>query len=331
MKKYLTQLLLFSLPVLIAAAFIIWMDFFKIFGFQDYYADQKVGINRGVVTTTTYNHFREEENFNSFIFGSSRSQAYKCKNWARYLDDKSRPFHFDAAGETVWGVAKKIEYIDGLGDTIRNALLIMDRALLRLTYPREGLMYIPMPCISKFSKLKYYYAFLNASLNIKFLIAYLDYSIFKKPRGYMGNYIRSYEYDDTADKINCDIWLGWDKEIETDSLGYYDKLIRKGVFYERPPEETKECNVKPGEIAQLKTIKKIFDKHHTNYKIVLSPVYDQVPVESDQVKLLEDIFGQENIYNFSGKNKFTEPVYNYYEASHYRPHVANEILEIVYQ
>jgi len=78
-------------------------------------------------------------------------------------------------------------------------------------------------------------------------------------------------------------------------------------------------------------IKNIFEKHNTKYQIIISPVYDQVPLEKQQIEQLELIFGEKHIYNFSGKNQFTESIHNFYETSHYRPHVANEILRIVYQ
>ena len=92
-----------------------------------------------------------------------------------------------------------------------------------------------------------------------------------------------------------------------------------------PPPLTAE------EKKQLLAIKKIFEKHNTRYKVVISPIYNQVPMEKEQIELLEQIFGKEYIYNFSGKNQFTEPLHNFYETSHYRPHVANEIMKKIYQ
>jgi len=41
--------------------------------------------------------------------------------------------------------------------------------------------------------------------------------------------------------------------------------------------------------------------------------------------------GKKNVYDFSGKNKLTTPIGNYYETSHYRPHVANKIMELIYR
>jgi len=330
MKTFLKRLVIFTLPSILIVIAVVSIDFFKIFGFQDYYSSQKVVINREMVTTTTYNHFRDKEKFDAFIFGSSRSQAFKCEHWKSYLENNAKPFHFDASGEGIWGISKKIEYIDELGDTIKNALVVIDRKALRITHPVEGHLFVAMPCVSKSSETEYYSEFIKASLNIRFLSAYLDYSIFETHREYMGSYMTRKKQDHVVNIKNCDIWYGWDKEIEMDSLNYYKDRIDKGAFYNRPKSELIKCEVTPEEIAQLHSIKTIFDKHNTNFKIVISPVYDQIPMEKEQIAILEQVFGRENIYNFSGKNKFTEPIHNYYESSHYRPHVAHEIMDIIY-
>lgn len=330
MRRFLRKVVLFSLPVILLILIVIAFDFFKVIGFQDYYIDQTVVLNREMVTTSTYNQYREQENFNSFIFGSSRSQAFKCEQWMTYLEKDAKPFHFDASGEGIWGVAKKIEYIDRFGDSIKNALVIIDRSLLGRTGPQEGHLFISMPSVSNSSKVKYYATFLGASLNPKFLVAYLDFSLFKTNRNYMESYIQQKKYDFRVNKINGDIWYGYDKEIEDDSLGYYHDLIERGVFYSRPVKHVSKLKVTEEEITLLERIKAVFDKHKTKYKIVISPLYDQVPMESTQIELLEGIFEKKTIYDFSGENEFTENIHNYYETSHYRPHVANKIMELIY-
>ncbi len=330
MRKFLNRIFIFLIPSLIFVIAVIWLDFFKIFGFQDYYAKQNVSLNRGMITTSTFNHYRQKDKFDAFIFGSSRSQAFKCGHWVPYLEDDVNPFHFDAAGEGIWDISKKVEYIDDLGDTIKYALVILDRTLLQITYPRTGHLYIAMPSVSKSSTTDYYAAFFNAAFNPKFLLAYFDYAIFKTHRDYMGNLIKRNKHDYVVNSKTCDIWYGWDKEIELDSMDYYKKRRDQGVFYDRPTKNKFECPITPEESEQLKSISEIFKKHKTKYKIVISPIYDQIPLEKEQLTLLASLFGEENIYNFSGKNQFTDSIYNYYETSHYRPLLANKILSIIY-
>lgn len=331
MKKLITKLLLFLSPIAIIVFSLAYFDFFQVFGFPEYHLDQRTAVNRGMMTTKTYLHFREDEKYDSFLFGSSRSHAFKCKNWQTHLPKGSKPLHFDASAEGVWGILKKMEFIDEKGDLIKNALVILDRHGLNETRPRDGVLFITMPEVSKGSYAKYYSEFLKASLYPKFLLAYFDYSIFKKHRKYMGHFINNRKYEFIMDRKNADIWYGYDREIEEDSLGYYNALIEQDVFYKRPKPNNRQLLVTDLEIEQLKSMKKIFNKHKTDYRIVLSPIYDQTPVEQDQIDLLNEIFGKDKVFNFSGKNEFTDPIHNYYETSHFRPHVADEIMNIIYQ
>lgn len=331
MNKFIIKLSFFVIPLLLIIFFFIYIDTFKLFGTYDsYYKDNIVTLNRGLVTERTYTNNREKTKYNSFIFGSSLSLAFKCQEWEKYLSPRDALFHFDGSGDGVYSVLKKAQYIDEFGDSIKNALIIVDREFLRSTANGEGHIYILTPEISKESKLKFYLTFLKAQIFFKFLVAYVDYSIFKIQRDYMDRLILTGEGPSRINDLNCDLWYKYDIQIKNDSLGYYNHLISKGVFYNRPKNDESLCEITDLEIMQLKSIKEIFDRHNTSYKIVISPMYDMINLENEQIELLYDIFGKKNVFDFSGNNKFTSPISNYYEADHFRPHVANEILDIIY-
>jgi hypothetical protein len=42
------------------------------------------------------------------------------------------------------------------------------------------------------------------------------------------------------------------------------------------------------------------------------------------------ILGNEHIYDFSGVNGFTNSMYNFFEPEHYRPHIANALMDAAY-
>ncbi|MFT5858516.1 MAG: hypothetical protein ACI865_000604 [Flavobacteriaceae bacterium] len=331
MKRFVRKILFFFLPLAMIVAVVIGIDFFKIFGFQDYYEGNTIGLNREMVCTTTYNEYHKQEKFDSFIFGSSRSQAFKCKEWAQYINDDAVPFHFDASGEGVWGISMKMNYVVECGGTIENAIIVLDRETLITTKARKGHLFVPMPCVSKASNYDYYLTYIKASLDGEFLLAYSDYSMFGEHKEYMGHLIRKTKYDHKPNRINCDLWYGYDDHIRDDSLGYYKALIEDETFYDRPVVEFLKCDITQEEIDQLQTIKRILKKFKTNYKIVISPVYDQIPLENKQLKLLHEIFGKENVYDYSGINTMTNEISNYYEASHYRVHIADGILKEMYR
>jgi hypothetical protein len=85
--------------------------------------------------------------------------------------------------------------------------------------------------------------------------------------------------------------------------------------------------------TQKKMLAEIFAKFQndkTNYKIIINPLYDQEKLNSEDLIILNKIFGKENVFDFSGRNEITNDFYNYYELSHYRPHVAKMIMDIIY-
>ena len=74
----------------------------------------------------------------------------------------------------------------------------------------------------------------------------------------------------------------------------------------------------------------MFKRHNTCYRVVVSPLYDQIKMNPEDVKALGEIFGAENVFDFSGVSEFTSDYRNYYDDSHYRPNVAREVLNIAY-
>ena len=337
MNFFLYRVFRFLLPLCIFFGVLIisliYLDPFKVFGSYQDYNDTFISLNRNVVTTRTYQANREKENFDSFIFGSSRSQAFKVQNWQKYLSKTASAFHFDASSEGIYGITTKIKYIDKQGDSIKNALLILDSDILQKNRDNSGHLFVSVPEVVGSSSFSFYFTYIKSSLNLRFLLAYLDYSLFKTYRAsYMGFLIREAKYPHIANNKNGDIWYGYDTHIAKDSVGYYNERIASGTFYKRQEnisQDTKST-VTDKEKELLQAIKDIFDKHNTDYKIVIAPLYDQIPLEKAQLEILENTFGKENIYNFSGKNELTEPITNFYEKSHFRPHVADTMLRFIY-
>jgi hypothetical protein len=68
---------------------------------------------------------------------------------------------------------------------------------------------------------------------------------------------------------------------------------------------------------------------NVNYKIILSPLFEQLKWHPNDFNLLKNLFGS-NLVDYSGINYFTNNKLNYYESSHFRPIVGNEILQQMY-
>ena len=331
MRFFVLKLLVFLSPFLLVISLGIIMDPFKVFFYhEEFYEGNFVALNREMVCLKLFERNNNEQHYNSFILGNSRSQAFKVADWLNYLPPNSVGFHFDASGEGLYGICNKLEFIDQCGNNIDNVLIVLDDNIMDSTENRKGYLFISPPELSGESVVDYYLEFIKANLNPRFLIGYLDYSLFGIYRKYMSNLFNKSEYYHISNNITGDLFYGYDKMIQNDEKAYYDRLIEEGVFYAREKVSNIKHQVTNEELILLQKIHDILATHQTDYRIVISPLYDQIPFTAERMQNLKNIFDEDKIFDFSGVNEFTESIYNYYEDSHYRPHVARRILEIIY-
>lgn len=104
MKQYLSDTLLFLLPIFLYAALgislFLLLDPFRVVRHYSNYSYPVATLNREFIATETYLKNYNKYHYNSFIFGSSRSNAFKPSTWKNYLQPNDSPFSFDASGET---------------------------------------------------------------------------------------------------------------------------------------------------------------------------------------------------------------------------------------
>lgn len=329
MKYFLQTLAGFTLfllvPILLLLAAYFYDDPFKV---VYKYADNsllELATNRDYVSTELFLQNRERHAYDSFVFGSSRTYGLNIESWRSYLPVGSSPFMFDASSESMYGMHKKIRYLDSVGSPISNAIIMVCRdCSFERSSNHKGHLFIKHPCISGESRLLFQKEFVAAFLNP---VVFGQYYWYRATGNQEFNIIRKIA---EVDSITNNHALAYrERAIADDSQAYYSKL--GDVFYERRGE-TVDANLRVKDIhmAMMCDIKRIFDKHHTHYKIVVNPSYDQVKINSEDLSCLQTIFGKEFVYDFTGKNNLTESKTKYYEDQHYRPMVGDSILRKVY-
>lgn len=337
MKRFIKQLLVFcSIGTLYIFLVIIvnLKDPFKVYGNYDtYYENSVVELNREYVCLQLFKKNNKKKAINSFIFGSSRSLAYKIPDWEKYLDEKANGFHFDATGEGIYGIYNKLNYLKKNNVEIKNALIILDYNVLKTVENRKGHLSISPPELSEEDSFSYYKEFIFATANWNFMLEFLNYDFFNKAAGCNRFIVPPNEFSNRSDNETADFYYGTDKRIALNEKGYYKEQLKKEVFYDRSKIKTviEEEPISIKEKKLLKGITEILKSEKTNYKIVISPLYDQKKMSFSRLDLLKKLFGANNVYDFSGKNNFTNSIYNYYETSHYRTNVAIAIMDIIYE
>lgn len=333
MKQFLTRIAFFSLfgivPLLILLASYIYFDPFKVLRDYDDYSYPFISPDRDYVSTEQYIKNNEKFHYNSFIFGSSRTLAYRPKSWKKHLSATANPFMFDASVESIYGIYIKLKYLDSLHKKIDNALIIFCRdATFSKTENEKGHLFIKHPATTGESNLDFQLAFFKSYLSPLFFLNFHRYIYTKKFSPSMVGYIenRKIRYDKITNELNI---IDQEDEITKTPVEYYIK--RKDVFYSRKGEQIDSIQqIQVKQLYMLKEIKRILKKNKTNYRIVMSPLYEQTKFNPKDVSILKNLFG-DHIYDFTGKNEITEHKTNYYENSHYRPVIGDSILNIIYK
>ena len=330
MKRFIIFCISLSLPLVIMVVYYIMEDPYKvIWHYDNYYSsDNVITLNRGYVSTMHYINHHEKYGFDSFIFGSSRSIVYHEEEWKKYIPKYSRCFHFDFFTGSVGDLYGEIKCIDKNG-TLRNALIILDSEMLSVTENYGVLNSLPPVLKDGKNKLSFHNTYIWPFYKFGFFKAYIDYKIHKNFKPYMISYLtdpkRSMGYNPANNELDTD------KTEEKISNGiYYNAETIKGFKNAQFPGKVSNFALNQERKEMLREIKSIFDTQKTDYRIVISPLYDQVKTNPADLQYLYDVFGEDFVFDFSGPNKWNSDYHNYYEPSHYRPCVANELMRIVY-
>lgn len=338
MQKFLRNIIRFALlPVCILVFLLIVyciLDPFKVLYKYDNFFDKNssgtIGLNKDYVSTENFTSHYKSANYNSFIFGNSRSFNYKISDWQIYLEGKNNCYHFDAANETLFGIEKKIRLLNRLNIPIENALLVLDRFTLQTDQSRPGHLFIISPrLVDNSNFLEFHWTHFRTFLSPVFLYAFTDFKLSGQVKPYMQqNFLINstrFSYDPVSNEITMP---------ETDSLirsgNFYTPEILN-YFYKRDSLE----KISPPVIFEnqkklLHQINDVLISKRTTVKLIISPLYDQERLNPADLIFLQNVFGKENVYDFSGINPITSDYRNYYESSHYRSETAAELMQMIY-
>jgi len=323
--------LVYLLPVIAYFLLIYGLDPLKCFrSYSDYYHNSFVSPNRENVCLNLFENSDSSVYINSFILGNSCSHAYKTSYWMKFLPLGSKPFHLDGYRETTLGILKKLEYLEKRGNKINNVLLIIDRSIFSKRF--KSYMYAMPKKLDKDSS-DFYLEHFKALTSVKFMASYLYYSAFHRNLSFMEEYHFSTSQP-ISDNRTGDLNYLADLEAEKDSKKYFDKLQNEAwTKREKVMDITGNDSYEgldANNIKLLNEIKDIFKRNNSNYKIVINPLYDEKKVAKEDLSIMENIFGKNNIADFSGVNEITEDFRNFYDGIHYRPKVAEKIMNTVY-
>ncbi|MBP3764084.1 MAG: hypothetical protein J6I49_09465 [Bacteroidales bacterium] len=323
------SLLAFAVPTLALGLYYLASDPFKVvWPHEAYYPEWGWGgvtLNHDHVSSRLFRQNNGRRHYDAFIFGNSRSRAFRTEAWRRHIGDAAECFHFDAHGESLYGLHKKVLYAATHSD-MHHALLVLDHSLLEGCKARtDNHLFFVSPVTDGHALL---FHFRNAVdfCDPQFLVEYTAWWL-TGYHSWMKNIAPPIDqhYVDSTNEFSHPIDNGQMTEAE-----FYD-AERMQLFYDRPAtERTSEPVIGECQRRLLGEVAQTLKAEGCNIKVIVNPLYDQVRLHPDDMEALRQLFG-DCVYDYSGINALTSDVHNYYETSHYRPHVAERILEEVYK
>ncbi len=328
---FLRRILLFSVPLWVLVALYVMLDpFMVVWSYDDYYERKGLHptLDMDYVSCENYVHRNATTHYSAFIMGNSRSQFWRVSDWTKHLDDGAVAYHYYGNGETLYRLTRHLQFIHQYGGAIKHVLMVVDRELLQKAEPETTGHLGLMPPRIEGRLLTFHIENLLSFLKPEFLVGYLDYAVFGKERPYMTErflFEKPVHYDPVTNEV-------------LEFLA--DEAIANGTYYtperirrfdgKQFPDSVSPSVLQEQHVALLRQIKDIFSQHATDYRIVVSPLYDQIRLNRQDYQTLCRIFGKEHIYDFSGPNSWNKDYHLYYEESHYLPVVANAMMDSIY-
>jgi hypothetical protein len=322
------KLLMLGLPLLLILAIYVADDPFRVIRrpeFGNYYDDQVYELNRDYASTEMFFSRHPTTKYDTFIFGSSRSFSYYCDDLQSYLPG-SRPFHYPAASENLYGIYCKIKKLDESGVDLKNVLIVIDGWAMADLTSRTDHLHILHPRVSGDGWFNFQLAFVKAFLSRQFLFYYLDYRIWGQMRPWMREIFIEKGRVRIGPATNDFYFEREERQLREDEDAFYERRRHLFDAADSPRPRSAEPVLKADHEWYLREIEAIFRRHRTNFRIVISPLYDQPELHPKDCEILERIFGKSNVCNFSGVREITENRRNYYDPGHYRPSIARMIM-----
>lgn len=333
MKRFVLLALLALLPALLLVALYVVRDPFhvvKSYKGQIYQPGDTVAltINWGYVTIESYKYFDPEGHFDSFIFGSSLSGYYRIQDWQRQLPSDSRPFHFNASRETLYGILNKLKYLRSRGVRIKNALLIIEDEMLMRRPLDEDVLFVQHPQTApEVSWWKFHQLYFNAYRQPE-LVAYLLCPGPMTSR-VLDKGFATTDITNRIEPINEGYYRLADSLIATNPSAFYtpDHIAN----YTRPVKEMPcQDKITSPVAAVLNAISTILRNQDADYQIIIPPHYGYEAISSSDLYQMELIFGPDRVHDYSHDPILGTDLHYYYDEGHLVARECGRLIDSAY-
>ena len=273
-----------------------------------------------------------EQEYDSYIFASSRGGGINSYHWLKYLPEGSKQFLFQAWSETITGIDQKVSYIDEHQYNLHNALVLIDipGTFSKTQLPTQALS-IKDP---RFSRQP---GWLHQSV--------LFFDFLQKPSEWV-RAVRKH-FHPRRPFIGFDVVSNdWDKSNrdldvncipQKDSLRNLSHTARAAFFknYVDNPHAVipaPESVIDDSMIWTMNHIRDVFRRHDTDYRIVITPgyCYQYPAISFRDLEIIRSVFGTDNVFDFSERTDMTSDYNSFSDPNHFGLRIGWQMIEEIY-
>ena len=266
--------------------------------------------NAGWVAMKNLEQYGDSVRPDSFIFGSSMSQNFHARDWAQYLPANASVYHMDQSMETLEGIADKVEWLAEQGYQVKNALIIIEEAMLHRDPQDNDFLFARPPRGTK--------------EEVAFQLT--AFQLFKEPEFLMwaatGGYLegvtearRTFLTTDlpTRDPSrNESRYTTFDSLIAVNPDTYFTTERLRRIEYNEdltPPQPA----INERRLAELKRLARLLKRENTSATVIIVPRYHRRPVMPADLMALRAVLGDTIIHNYSGDLTLVNDPRAYYD------------------
>lgn len=288
--------------------------------------------NRDYLSSELYILNSAEREYDSFIFGSSRGCGINTYHWLKYLPEGSKQFLFQAWSETITGIDQKVTFIDEQHDTLKNAIVLVDIPG-SFVHPQLSTKALSI----KDPRFSHQPRWIYQSI--------LFFNFVQKPSQWIRaikERIHPHKIFASFDVVSND-WNSSNRDVDfecapaKDSLGNLS-LTAKAAFYNDYINNSQAVIpfskplINNSMLKVMNHIHEVFLRHKTDYRIIITPGYyfKYPPISSQDLSIIQSVFGEENVYDFSGRIDMTSDYNSFADPNHFGLCLGWKMIEEIY-
>ena len=330
----LCKTLALAMPFLfLLGSFVVVDPFMIIKDYKDYdHPRANFGLqNLGYISWLKFKKNNPSKHYDSFILGASCTLTYQSEYWKEYIN--GRVFRLPSNDENLYEIVNLLEALEKQPhQKIRNILIVSEPRLLAIDEETKGIMHTFPREVSGRSMFSLGTDYIKGFFSMPFNYSYMKYVVSRMIGRKTGDSAENNQgIADT--KTNDDLSIS-QREADINSKGlliYYNE--KKEVFagVDTMRRETMPALFGDSQIALLKRVNAVAQRHKTNLKIAIGPNLETGYMNPKDDAILREIFGDKNVVNYNvPAHKDLEKKENFYDKVHYRPHIAKQILRDLY-